>query len=154
MNLIEQRSIPEPNSGCWIWTAGASGTGYGTIKFEGRVQAAHRVSWQVHCGPIPTGLNVCHRCDTPFCVNPDHLFLGTQAENIHDMDRKGRGRRPRGEQNTRARLSEADVQTIRSSSLGIRRLARQFGVVKETIRLARTGETWAHVSRPQAEAGE
>ena len=77
---------------CWLWTAAAQG-GYGVIgdpHRKGRVLRAHRVSWELHDGPIPSGMDVLHRCDTPACVRPDHLFLGTAADNIADMFAKGR----------------------------------------------------------------
>ena len=75
---------------CWIWTAHKYPKGYGQFGFNGKVTAAHRVSWILHYGPIPEGLLVCHRCDNPSCVNPEHLFLGTAKDNAEDMGRKGR----------------------------------------------------------------
>ena len=74
------------DDGCWMWTAGRDGDGYGSY----RNKRAHRVAWQLTRGPIPDGLVVCHSCDNPACVRPDHLFLGTQQDNIQDMLRKGR----------------------------------------------------------------
>lgn len=92
--LIERRSIPEPNSGCWIWEgpawSGRGGRFYGCASFQGRDRLAHRVSFEAFKGPITDGLFVCHRCDNTLCVNPDHLFLGTNRDNMQDMVRKGR----------------------------------------------------------------
>lgn len=78
-----------PFSGCWYW-AGATNGRYGKLKLAGRLEYAHRVSYQTHYGPVPEGLMVLHRCDEPLCVNPDHLFLGTQTENMRDCIAKGR----------------------------------------------------------------
>jgi hypothetical protein len=75
--------------GCWEWNA-AKRLGYGKFAYEGKVIDAHRLSWLLHFGPIPEGMLICHRCDNPPCVRPDHLFLGTRADNTHDMDAKGR----------------------------------------------------------------
>lgn len=82
--------MPEPNTGCWLWLRGTDSDGYGEIKYEGRPWRAHRLSWTAYRGPIPHGLQVLHRCDTPSCCNPDHLFLGTNNDNHLDKIRKGR----------------------------------------------------------------
>lgn len=88
-----EKTIPEPNSGCLLWTGGSrSGDGYGMIDVAGKTYQAHRVAWQMEHGPIPSGAYVCHRCDTPACVNVAHLFLGTQRDNVRDAWRKGRAR--------------------------------------------------------------
>jgi len=85
---------PEPYSGCWLWTGGINGYGYGAIGagYPQRMRGAHRASWELFCGDIPKGIQVLHRCDTPCCVNPLHLFLGTPSDNIKDKMVKGRYR--------------------------------------------------------------
>lgn len=77
--------------GCWEWAAGRSGSGYGGFAVHQRVEGAHRVAWELWNGPVPDGLQVCHRCDNPTCVRPDHLFLGTIQDNQRDKVAKGRG---------------------------------------------------------------
>lgn len=83
---------------CWLWTASANEQGYGRMTVNGKGVAAHRYSYELAYGPIPDGLNVLHRCDRPACVRPDHLFVGTQADNVVDMVTKGRQRCPKGEE--------------------------------------------------------
>lgn len=113
-------------SGCWLWTGSVNACGYGTIGRNGRSGLAHRLAYEMYCGPIPEGLNVLHKCDTPRCVNPDHLFLGTQAENIADMESKGRSVHPHSENHGRATLTNEEVRLIRQSKLKRRELAEFF----------------------------
>jgi hypothetical protein len=136
---------PEPYSGCWLWTAAAgSGDRYGRFMLPPN-RLAHRVSWQIYKGKIPNGMCVLHSCDTALCVNPDHLFLGTQAENLEDCRRKKRAKPRRGEHHPHARLTDEAVREIRASPLGARRLARKFGVYPSTIWYVKTQRRWRHV---------
>lgn len=121
------RSIPEPNSGCWIWEGCINTSGYGWMSHRKRSMAAHRYSYAVHCGPIPNGMMVCHRCDNRLCVNPDHLFLGTNADNMADMATKCRGT---------AKLSISDVIEVRrqrETGATIYAIADRFNVSPSNI---------------------
>jgi hypothetical protein len=89
---LDDKWTPEPNTGCWLWLGGEDSKGYGRVGVPGtrKSMIAHRAVYETHVGPIPPGMQLCHKCDTPACVNPAHMFLGTMSENITDMYRKGR----------------------------------------------------------------
>lgn len=150
---FEEKFTPEPNSGCWLWTAGCFKRGYGAFKIGGKLKKAHRVSYLHHNGSFPEVLQVLHRCDVPSCVNPNHLFLGTAADNIADMITKGRARlrvepknRARGERGGKSALNTAAVQAIRQSSAPLATLARTFGVTRQCVWKIRHGKAWKHVT--------
>lgn len=88
--VIERNSIPVTESGCWLWLRGRDECGYGHTWINGAPARAHRASYEAFVGPIATGLCVCHKCDVPACVNPQHLFLASHRDNILDAVRKGR----------------------------------------------------------------
>jgi hypothetical protein len=142
-------------SDCWEWTGRLSRRGYGLVYVDGAYTGAHRWAWTLLNGSIPTGLLVCHHCDNPPCCNPDHLFLGTNADNMAAMQAKGRGRLPRqvfrGEDNACARLTEQQVVAIRQLYRrgGGRQLAREYNVSDELISLIVTGKVWAHAPGPR-----
>ena len=132
-------------SGCWIWTGAVNGQ-YGTVWHDGKNLYAHRVSYELFCGEIPVGLVVCHRCDTPLCVNPSHLFVGTYLDNQHDCMAKGRW--TRGSRHGMARLDEGAVKAIRQRKKSGEKtdaLAAEFGVHPATVRKAVAKKSWAHV---------
>lgn len=140
-------SIKGPRS-CWEWQA-LKRRGYGIASHSDGLSNAHRIAWFLVNGEIPPGHDICHRCDNPSCVNPAHLFAGTTKENIQDMERKGRARHPRGEQNGRARLNEEQVRQIKAlmgSGMSMRSVARQFNANSGTIFGIWTGKIWKHVS--------
>jgi hypothetical protein len=89
---FDQKWTPVPITGCWLWTGGTTAAGYGFFDFQDEIHA-HRASYAMHIGPVPEGLHVLHRCDVRQCVNPNHLFLGTQVDNMKDMAAKGRAQR-------------------------------------------------------------
>jgi hypothetical protein len=143
------RSMPEPNSGCWIWMQATNIHGYGAMKLGGRTARPHRAVFElVHGVRLSSDTDVCHRCDNRLCVNPDHLFAGTRADNMQDAARKGRTYKPnlRGEALTQSKLTEADVRGIRSDPRSGRALASIYGVERTTIGCIRRRETWRHVT--------
>ena len=143
---FEDRYVPEPNSGCWLWLGAVVGRmGYGHMKVEGRAILAHRRSWLLRHGSIPDGLKVLHRCDVPCCVNPDHLFLGTVAANNADRDAKGRHRALRGEDHPAAKLTEAQVQRIRTDRRENTPIADSYGVTPAMIGHIKHKRAWRHL---------
>jgi hypothetical protein len=143
---IESRYIPVPECGCWLWLGATDGEGYGYLKRRKNGKQygikAHRHIWEFFNGKIPIGMNALHRCDIPLCVNPNHIFLGTQTDNVRDMESKGRAVHFSGEKNGRAKLSEDQVCEIRKSKLPSRHLGRIYNVSKTQILRIRKGLSW------------
>lgn len=156
---------PEPNTGCWLWLGGVSGSGYGITAIKRKSTSVHRLAYTLAKGPIPAGKFVCHKCDVRTCINPDHLFLGTAAENTRDMINKGRrispgtenrmrgvawvsahhASLPRGESHLRAKITEEDVADIRRSIRSGVSLAKQYGLTPTSITRIRKRLSWKHV---------
>ena len=122
---------------CWLWTGQYGPKGYG--KFDGK--RVHRFAWELANGPIPHGLLVCHQCDTRKCVNPKHLFLGTDKDNRHDAALKGR--LPRGENHHQSLLNKEEVIEIFKSKKSGRELADFYGVSTNVIFQIRSGKRWS-----------
>ena len=148
---IERFAIPEPNSGCWLWQGGYDYRGppfkpYGRIWVKGRTLQAHRVSWETYRGSIPGGMRVCHKCDTPLCVNPEHLFLGTPQDNTQDMIGKGRDeptrQSRRGERSNFNKLRSEQVLAIRNDKRRLRVIAAEYGVTECAVSMIRLRKNW------------
>lgn len=131
---------------CWLWTGSREKTGYGYMYWPGQrgARGAHRVSYEIFVGP-PGALFVLHGCDNPPCVNPGHLFLGTQGDNNRDRHAKGRSGDFRGTKNGRAILDAAKVRAIRKSPEIARIVAARYGVSMSTVHMLRRRETWTHI---------
>jgi len=144
-HIARFNSCGEPQeNGCIIWTGPiVPPKGYGRFHFaaDGKqlAEGAHRVSYRIHKGPIPDGMLVCHHCDNPPCINPDHLFLGTPKQNTDDMVKKGRN--PWAIVSG-AKLTEEDVLFIRSSSLDKHEIAKIFSIHPDTAKRIRSGQLW------------
>lgn len=139
----------EKSSGCWLWQAAKDERGYGRFGVGSHgARLAHRVSWELVNGPLPHGMWVLHRCDTPSCVNPNHMFLGTHEDNMEDMAAKGRGRKnhPTGERAYRAKLTleqAQEIRRLRASGMTQIAVAQQFGIHRGTVQEITKGRTYA-----------
>lgn len=147
--------------GCWIWIGVSDSRNYGHIDFGYGTLSAHRVSYALQVGDIPENLYVCHRCDTPECVNPSHLFLGDAKANAEDCKQKGRNargashfsqrspeKRVKGEKNGMAKLTEEKVKRIRflaAKDFTYKEIARMEGIVKSNVHFIVSRQTWKHV---------
>ena len=141
------------NNGCWEWQGYlASGTGYGVMSVGNRPKGVHRVAYELNHGPIPKGMCVCHTCDNRKCIRPDHLFLGTKADNLEDMRAKGRQAKGKkvsnpGSTNGNSRITEDDVRKIRQQyedGVAQVELARRFGIDQTNVSCIVRRVTWKH----------
>ena len=136
---------------CWMWTSGLRDSGYGNFWTGTDFIAAHRFSYELHVGPIPDGLYVCHHCDNRPCCNPEHLFVGTHQDNMTDMVVKGRhyaGNHFLGETNPSAKLTEADVLCIRElaqEGAPRKQIAAAFGVSVGMVEQITSRRAWKHI---------
>ncbi len=131
---FSEKFISIGTGGCWPWTAATNYYGYGKISVSrSHWDFAHRVAWPIHYGEIPDNMLVLHRCDNPLCVNPSHLFLGTQNDNLQDMQKKGR--KACGERHGQAKLSDAQIDEIRSlgGTMLQRDIAEIFGTGRRHV---------------------
>ena len=133
---------------CWLWKGGKLKTGYGIHNFGYRSIGAHRAAWVIFNGPIPDGLLVCHKCDNPQCVNPDHLFVGTAQENHQDRAKKGRSADRHGEKHPCNKFLDEDIVRIRKmhkEGIGQVEIANIYRVTPSTISLIVNHKRWSHI---------
>lgn len=156
----------DKSGNCWEWTGHKTKDGYGRLFRNGKTVRAHRLSYEIHIGQIPEGMSICHHCDNPCCVNPDHLFAGTTADNVADREEKGRSnvesrsgdnhwmtRKPwriaHGRTMMRSHLTDEMVMKIkiRYADGGVtqRKLATDWGISYKNMNLILTGKTWKHI---------
>lgn len=154
MSSLESRfwaKVDKTNE-CWTWVGARNSRGYGWIGVGNKkTKAAHRLSWELSFGPIPSGYCICHKCDNPSCVNPKHLFLGSLSDNMNDMVSKGRHPYRKGEQVLHlAKLTEDVVRQLReeydAKPFNMSTKARELGLHPNTISSIIRGETWRHVN--------
>ena len=134
---------PPPADGCWDWTGYTDPNGYGRFSLGGKHIPAHVAAHRIYIGPIPEGMHVLHACDRPICVQPKHIRIGTNSDNV--ADRMERNRQPRGIQVGRAKLTEEDVRWLRSVDLSNAEAAATLGVDRSTVSVIRSRHTWKHV---------
>ena len=143
IDRFNEKCIAQP-SGCWIWTSTVKNTGYGGFWLDGSSIGAHRAAWLLLVGEIPNSMMVCHHCDTPLCVNPAHLFLGTVLDNI--ADRTAKGRDARGERQGLAKLTPAKAAQIFLAEGVQREIAERFGVHQSQVSNIKRRITWRHAT--------
>lgn len=144
---FENKIAYEPNTGCWLWTGSLSYKGYGRFNVDGINNSAHRVSYQLFKGSIPDGLHIIHSCDVRCCVNPDHLSVGTNYDNVQDRVSKGRSAMNKGESHPNCKLTEMSVRIIIEASLHFKRslIASYFHVTTEQIGNIINRKSWTHL---------
>jgi Autographiviridae endonuclease len=129
-------------NGCWIWH-GAPRNGYGQLETQSQAKYAHRIAWQLFKGPIPTGKIVCHKCDVRICVNPEHLFLGSQQDNMNDC--KSKGRMPRGVARKGTKLTPAQVLAIREDPRAQTAIGRDYGIHQMQVSRIKRKTRWTYL---------
>lgn len=143
VEAVLARIEPDLNTGCWLWSGATNEHGYGSLSRDGKRYKAHRFFFEKLVGPIPPKTFLCHKCDTPACVNPAHMFFGHYLENNRDCREKGRI--AVGARMPQTKLCEQDIIAIRKGGKSDAAFARMFGVNPATILSARRGATWKHV---------
>lgn len=142
----DERSIWEPNSGCLLWLGSVNKQGYGRVRVEGIVVRAHRASYELHKGKIPEGLFVCHTCDNPSCINPNHLYAGTRRQNTDDAVNRNRFKPRKGEENSTAALSNEQAMEVFLAIGSQRQIAKRFGISQTGVSYIKRGKRYLGAS--------
>lgn len=142
-------SVVKQENGCWLWIGLKNKKGYGQISYKSKMISVHRISWEIHNGKVLDGMHVCHTCDVRNCVNPAHLFLGTNKDNMQDRALKGRNADKHGENAGNSKLKEYQILEIRNLYLAgtiKSHLAEKYNVAPSTIKRIVTRQTWNHIT--------
>lgn len=141
---VNKKSIND----CWIWKSYCNKFGYGSFYIKEQFYRAHRIAYSLKYGKIPKGIFVLHRCDNPSCVNPNHLFLGTQSDNMRDASQKSHFPLRKGIKNSRAKLTENDIKKIRQlleQGMFQKDIGNLFGITQGMIGFIKRGLSWNHI---------
>lgn len=160
VGLLQDTVFADPNSGCWLWPYRLGSTGYGAVSRttngkRNRNVGVHRLSYEANYGKIPAGMCICHKCDMPSCVRPEHLYLGTHKQNA--KDRVDRGRQARGQRAfapSTMKLTDDQVSAILVASGTGREIAKAFNVSSATVSMIRSGKIWKHLTSKAFQAYE
>jgi hypothetical protein len=134
---------------CWDWIGAKNRKGYGSLHFGGKTRIAHRMSYELYVGEIPSGLLVCHHCDQPECINPEHLFLGTDLDNSNDKFLKGRQRFLVGEDNVTSKLTTFEIVEIKNmlkEGIGLTVIAKKYNTSRSNIDSIKKHKSWRHIN--------
>lgn len=147
------RVYPEPNTGCWLWSGRTGRDGYGQLhpNKDNDLYSAHRYSYFIHKGDFDRSKNILHKCDVPCCVNPDHLYVGDQAQNVKDMIRRGRKNTPKGEKSGKATLTnETAIKIFKAAKSGHvfdKDIAKMFNTTRAVVAQIKHRRSWAHLTK-------
>ena len=140
---LDRYVFAEPMSGCFLWAGSTTVDGYGIIGIDKRMVRVHRLAYETFVGPIPVGMHVLHKCDTPACCNPNHLFIGTDADNVTDCMKKGRRATPMSKKI--CKLTPAQVRAIREDTRTNAAIAKDYGICAMTVSNIHTRTTWKNL---------
>lgn len=147
MNKLMSNTIKQP-TGCWEWQKSKNKNGYGQIRLGKTMVRTHRLSYQLFKGPIPVKMHVCHSCDNPSCINPDHLWVGTQKDNMKDMVNKGRSKGVNlGSKNPKSKLTEQQILEIREliGTIPVKEIAKKYNIGDIVIYNIKNRRLWNHI---------